>query len=58
MPDMDMAVGVRRPVVKNKQLTAPEGLPDLFIKPQLLPLCQDLGLPDIQVGLHGEVGLW
>jgi hypothetical protein len=56
--DVDVAVGVGRPVVEHEALAAAgavllhQPLEDL----PLLPVLQDLRLPLGQVGLHGEIG--
>ena len=57
--DVDVAVGVGRPVVEDETRPVPPGvLGDEPLEDRLLlPLAQDLRLPLGQVRLHGKVGL-
>ena len=57
MADMNVAVGVRRAIVKNKLGTAGKGLTDLLVELLLLPLFQTRRFSLGQAGFHGKVGL-
>ena len=57
MADMNVAVGVRRAIMKNELGTAGKGLTDFLVELLLLPLFQPRRFALGQTGFHGKVGL-
>ena len=58
MPDMDVAVGIGRPIVEDEAGTAFGGLPQPPIKIELPPALKDFRLLLRQAGTHRKVGFW
>ncbi len=54
---VDVPVGIRRPVVEDEARLSPPGGPDLAVEVVRLPLLQPAWLRLGEVGLHGEVRL-
>jgi hypothetical protein len=54
---MDVAVGVRRPVVKNETRATLLGIAQALVELHLGPALQDLRFPLRETGPHGEAGL-
>ena len=57
MADMNVAVGVRRAIMKNELGTAGKDLTDFLVELFLLPLFQPRRFALGQAGFHGKVGL-
>ena len=57
MPDMDLAIGIRRAVMQHELVTAGAGLADLAVQTLVLPALQHLRFPLRQIGLHRECGV-
>ena len=57
MAQVDVAVGVGRPVVQDVGRLSQPRRANLVIEPGFVPLGQEPGLQLPQVGLHGKVGL-
>ena len=57
MPDMDVAVGIGRPVMKDEFRPSRGGLAQAFVEADLVPLFQDFRLALGQAGAHREFRL-
>ncbi len=57
MADVDVAVGVGRPVVEHELGPALGGFTQLVVEPDLAPAREQFRLEVGQPGLHGEIGL-
>src|ERR1035437_9197641 len=57
MPQVNVPIRIRRPVVKNIGWTAHPGSANTVVNPRFLPLFQQLRFKLRQVGLHREAGL-
>ena len=57
VPDMDVAVGVRRAVVQDEFLAALRGCAQLLVEVALLPARENLRLALRQAGAHREIRL-
>ncbi len=55
--DMNVAVGVRRPVMQHEGLAPPRLFAQLVVETETLPTLEKLRLALGQAGLHGKVGL-
>ena len=56
VPDMDIAIGIRRAVVKNEFLATGAGFAQLFIETNLLPALQYRRFLVRKASLHREIG--
>jgi len=55
---MDVAVGIRWPVMEDKPGPSLGRFPDLMIEPYGLPFFEDLGFSLREAGFHRKGSLW